>query len=116
MTLTFEQFSKANKDRCEAPDGFNHLVDGWSEAEWLSAATGELGEVAHAVKAILRQRDNLIDAKYSDAELKSMLSEEIADTIIYLDLLAQRAGISIGDAIRDKFNAMSDKIGSTTTL
>lgn len=116
MELTFEKFSQANKDRCESPEGFNHKVDGWSEAEWLAAATGELGEVAHAVKAILRKRDNLIANPKSDDELKSMLAEEIADTIIYLDLLAQRSGVFIGDAIREKFNTMSDKIGSSVKL
>ncbi len=116
MSLTFEKFSTANKERCEAPTGFNHKVDGWSEAEWLAAATGELGEVAHAVKAILRQRDGLTNDTRSADELRQKMCEEIADTIIYLDLLAQRSGILIEDAIREKFNKMSEKIGSSVVI
>lgn len=112
MSLSFEHFSNANRERCEAPDGFRHKVSGWSEAEWLAAATGEMGEVAHVVKAMLRKRDGLISNTLSDEELQNMLGEEIADTIIYLDLLAQKAGLSIEEAIRNKFNTMSEKIGS----
>ncbi len=92
------------------------MVDDWSEAEWLAAATGELGEVAHVVKGILRKRDNLVSDVKTDDELKEMLAEEIADTIIYLDLLAQRTGVSVGDAIRKKFNHTSEVIGSDIVI
>jgi NTP pyrophosphatase (non-canonical NTP hydrolase) len=114
--ISFRHFSRANRERCEATTGFNHPVEGWSEAEWLAAATGELGEVAHVVKKMLRERDNLTSGTTPQTELAYKLGEEIADTIIYLDLLAQRSGVYIGDAIARKFNAKSDEIGSEIRL
>ena len=111
-TLTFEKFSKANCKRCEAADGFNHRVSDWTSAEWLAACIGELGEVAHVVKRMSRQRDNLAQVEYSDEKLKSMLAEEIADTIIYLDMLAHSQEINLGEAIKKKFNQKSEEIGS----
>ncbi len=114
--FTFREFSMANRKRCEAKDGFNHPIMSWSEADWLSAATGELGEVAHAVKRILRVRDGLIKNSSSDLEISESLAEEVADTVIYLDLLCQRAGIDTSEAIRKKFNQKSDQIGSPVKI
>ncbi|MDA4845254.1 MazG nucleotide pyrophosphohydrolase domain-containing protein [Hoeflea poritis] len=114
--LTFEQFSSANRARCEAEDGFNHQLADWTPSEWLAACVGELGEVAHVVKTIIRQRDNLVSSEIEDIELKRMLAEEIADTVIYLDLLAQSQEINLSDAIAEKFNKKSKEIGSQTLL
>jgi NTP pyrophosphatase (non-canonical NTP hydrolase) len=114
--LTFEDFSKANFARCESEKGFNHPVSDWTSSEWLTACLGELGEVAHVVKTILRQRDNLTEKNLSRDELNKMLAEEIADTIIYLDMLAQSQGINIATAIFEKFNKTSNNIGSDIYL
>jgi len=114
--LTFYRFSCANRHRCEAADGFNHKLNSWSHAEWLAAASGELGEVAHVIKSILRQRDGLISSTDSAEKLNQRLGEEIADTVIYLDMLAQSAGIDLGKAITKKFNKKSKEIGSNELL
>ena len=41
--MTFKEFSKANRERCEGRDGFNHSFDSWSLSDWLVATMGELG-------------------------------------------------------------------------
>jgi NTP pyrophosphatase (non-canonical NTP hydrolase) len=114
--LTFDRFSKANRERCEAVDGFNHPVSGWTSAEWLAACIGELGEVAHVVKRMSRQRDNLVQSKLTDEQIKKMLAEEIADTVIYLDMLAHSQAIDLSFAIKEKFNRKSEEIGSKIVL
>jgi NTP pyrophosphatase (non-canonical NTP hydrolase) len=73
----------------------------WNVLEWSGAMAGEAGEVANAAKKI--HRDG-----YSDKKLKN-LADEIADTIIYLDLLAASEGIDLEEAIRHKFNTDSKK-------
>ena len=50
------------------------------------------------------------------AELRDQLRDEIADTFIYLDLLAQSQGIDLGEAVRNKFNRTSDKLGCDIKL
>ena len=43
--------------------------------------------------------------------MEDQLTDEIADTALYLDLLAARAGIDLGAAIVRKFNRVSEKHG-----
>jgi NTP pyrophosphatase (non-canonical NTP hydrolase) len=45
-----------------------------------------------------------------------MLADEIADAFIYLDLMAQSQGIVLQDAVLDKFQRTSAKIGYYDTL
>lgn len=106
-------FSRENRARCEAPNGFRHPLSGWSLAEWLNAVTGELGEVAGAIKEMLRARDGVPNKGWSPDVTRQNLSAEIADTAIYLDLLAQAAGLDLASAIRAKFDLTSAKVGYT---
>jgi NTP pyrophosphatase (non-canonical NTP hydrolase) len=101
--LTFEELRAANVERCEQS---YHPVAAWSPSDWLMCATGELGEVAGELKLMRR----------GDGVPKEVVGREIADTVIYLDLLAARLGIDLGEAIRDKFNLVSQKIGSGVRL
>lgn len=114
--LTFQRFSKANRERCEADDGFGHLITDWTPAEWLAACIGELGEAAHVIKTISRQRDSLVETDLNDDQIRRMLAEEIADTVIYLDMLAHSQNIDLGAAIVEKFNRKSEEIGSSIVL
>ncbi len=52
--------------------------------------------------------------KETPEELESMLKDEIADAFIYLDLLAQAAGFDLRDAVLDKYERTSKKIGYKT--
>ena len=111
--LDFGELRPANLVRCH--DAY-HPLDEWSLCDWATAAAGEMGEVCGVVKKLRRissDDDAALDA-FPDQLVP--LSDEIADVVIYLDLLAARAGIDLGSAVRRKFNATSDKVGSTVRL
>lgn len=110
--MEFSKFSTRNRQRCESPEGFNHTLESWSSSDWIVAVTGELGEAANIVKKLNRVRDGIPGNKETEAELRSALRDEIADTFIYLDLLAQSLGFSLEEAAVSKFNRTSEKIGS----
>ena len=109
--MEFKDFSTFNRRRCEAPHGFNHKLGDWSLSDWMTAVTGELGEAANIAKKLNRVRDGIPGNSESPEQLKAALADEIADTFIYLDLLAQSQGFSLEDAVFDKFQRTSNKIG-----
>jgi len=109
-------FSKINRRRCEAKEGFNHSLGSWSLSDWITATLGELGEAANDAKKLNRVRDGIPGNDKSEDELREMLAEEIADTFIYLDLLAQSQGFYLQDAVLAKFNKTSAKIGYPVRL
>lgn len=82
------------------PDGSD-----WGLSQWCNAICGELGEAANLIKKIERG-DFTLDEKRED------LGRELADVVIYLDLLAYRAGIDLGEATISKFNEVSARVGS----
>lgn len=67
---------------------------------------GEAGEACNVVKKTFR----------GDSIAKDALAKELADIIIYADLLAKAANINLGEAIIDKFNEVSTKRGAVTKL
>ena len=81
------------------PDGSD-----WSDAEWLQAVVGELGEYASIRKKVTR-------GDYTHEEAHSMMADELADVVCYLDILAYRLGVDLGEAVRSKFNQISDCVG-----
>ena len=109
--MEFCDFSEINRDRCESPLGFGHTLASWSMSDWFTATMGELGEAANVAKKLNRVRDGVPGNVETADELRRELERELADTFIYLDLLAQSAGINLADAVRDTFNAKSDAIG-----
>jgi NTP pyrophosphatase (non-canonical NTP hydrolase) len=111
VVQTFQQFSAANRERCESPRGFNHALQSWSTSDWFTAIMGELGEAANVAKKLNRVRDGIPGNKESEAALRDKLRRELADTFVYLDLLCQALGFNIGDAAVDVFNAKSAEIG-----
>lgn len=105
--LTFAQLRATNAARCERWDH-----SGWSLADWSNAAAGEMGEACNVVKKIRRIEIGIKAAKDPDPQvLHVKLVEEIADTVLYLDLLALKAGIDLGEAVVTKFNAVSMREG-----
>lgn len=116
VPMTFQEFSRANRTRCEHPNGFNHALESWSLSDWMTATVGELGEAANIAKKLNRVRDGIPGNKETPAQLKAALREEIADVFIYLDLLAQSQNFSLEDAVRYKFNKTSEKIGYIARL
>lgn len=110
MSMTFAGFSCINRMRCESRDGFNHPLESWTTSDWMTAILGELGEAANVVKKLNRWRDGIPGNDHTPEQLQIMLQHEIADTFIYLDLLAQSLGVDLEDAVRTKFNITSGKL------
>jgi NTP pyrophosphatase (non-canonical NTP hydrolase) len=108
--LTFGALAAANRQRCESPEGFNHALASWSTSDWMTATMGELGEAANVVKKLNRFRDGIPHNKETQAMLLAQLREELGGTIVYLDLLCQSLGFSMGDVARDEFNRKSADI------
>lgn len=124
--LTFNTLRAANKERLpqfknkhgvlahSKPDGSD-----WSPAQWLQAVIGELGEYANKRKKF--ERGDL-----SFAEFHVEAAKELADVQIYLDILARRCldfpgyisdyGVDLGQATIDKFNEVSERVGSTIRI
>lgn len=100
--LLFSVLRAANVDRCESGK-FNHQLQDWTPAMWACAAAGEMGELCNLIKKQFRGIDVVTE---------KMLADEIADVVIYLDLLAARLGIDMGQAVVSKFNETSLKRGS----
>lgn len=95
------QFKDAQGRRCHTKDDGSD----WSPAEWLQATVGELGELANLLKKVSR----------GDFPLKEVLPEirkEFADVVTYLDIFAMQFGIDLGDAVREKFNEVSRRVGA----
>jgi NTP pyrophosphatase (non-canonical NTP hydrolase) len=113
MTETFGGLRKQNVDRCNQS---YHPLDAWSLTDWACAAAGEMGEACNIVKKLRRLDDEHSRTVELRPDLYIALADEIADAVIYLDLLAARAGIDLGDAIIHKFNQTSEKIGSKVKL
>ncbi|MBR0651363.1 hypothetical protein GXW78_16945 [Roseomonas terrae] len=109
--MDMDDFSAANRRRCEAPDGFNHALNSWSLSDWMTATLGELGEAANVAKKLNRVRDGIPGNRETPQELRAQLADELADAFIYLDLLAQSQGINLADAVLRKFTRTSEKIG-----
>jgi len=82
------------------PDGSD-----WCLAQWCNAVTGELGEAANLIKKIERGDMSLDEARPE-------LAKEFADIVTYLDILSMRAGVDLGKATTDKFNEVSQRVGS----
>lgn len=114
--MDLRAFSQTNRDRCEAVTGFNHDVDSWSTSDWFTAVMGELGEAANVAKKLNRIRDGIKGNKETEQELRDKLACEIADTFIYLDLLATSLGIDLSLAVTETFNAKSEQIGYSGTV
>ena len=108
-SMTFQKFSALNHARCR--DGFNHNLSDWSPSDWMTATMGELGEAANVVKKLNRVRDGINGNKETEDALRAKLAAEIADTFIYLDLMAQALGIDLESAVTRTFDAKSKEIG-----
>jgi NTP pyrophosphatase (non-canonical NTP hydrolase) len=111
MRMTFEEFSLANRERCESSKGFKHKLSDWDTSDWFLAVLGELGEAANVAKKLNRVRDGIIGNKETPDQLRAKLKKELGDTFVYLDLLCQAHGFVVVDAAVDVFNAKSAEIG-----
>lgn len=134
-SLTLEQLTAINAARCARWHGANwrfadrdrtasHLglaaSDEWSGADWANAMQGEAGEAGNVVKKLRRLELGLPGNRTPEdddrATLIGKLEAELADTLIYLDLLASYYGISLAAALTAKFNRVSEELGMPERL
>ena len=97
--MTFRQFQKLNKSRCE--DVF-HPIHDWTPQDWGLAIAGEAGELCNILKKVKR-------GDYKIDDVKRDLVKELADIITYCDLLMTRLNADTELAIIDKFNEVSGR-------
>lgn len=92
----------------------------WSLADWSNAMCGEAGEAANVVKKLRRLETGLADQQLYAGDsghvmereaLLAKLADEIADVLLYLDLLAHAAGVDLAWATAAKFNRVSEAQG-----
>ena len=103
-----KQLKEANKKRIPA---FGHELEDWSLPEWGNAVAGETGELCNVIKKIHRG-----DFTLKEANKEELIADEAADIVCYLDMLCQRAGVDLSTAVVNKFNKVSERIGSPITI
>jgi NTP pyrophosphatase (non-canonical NTP hydrolase) len=113
--LTFDRLREINVERCNK---VFHNINEWTPGDWAVAMVGECGEVCNAVKKLRRLQYGKNTAKdpQTPEEAVKAIAKELADTVIYADLLAARLGIDLGQAVRAKFNEVSMRYNSKITL
>lgn len=110
--MTFENLRSSNKERCTT---MFHPINEWSITDWACAMGGEAGEVLNKIKKLRRLHKNnptqkeLAKVKNIDMLLEG-IGEEIADTVIYADLLCQRLGLDMETLVSNKFNKDSKEM------
>lgn len=108
--LMFAELRNVNVSRCRRW----HPADStpWTAADWSNALCGEAGELANVIKKIRRQETGARnEGDPSMDELRKMAAAELADVVIYADLLADFLGVNLGEAIKEKFNKTSARYG-----
>lgn len=106
-----KELMAANKSRLRRWHGDS--PNDWTGADWSNAMCGEAGEAANIVKK-LRRHETQLGTGYNTPDVEELLpklAREIADVIVYADLLAQHYGIDLSRAVALKFNEVSEKNG-----
>lgn len=117
MTDLLTRLRSQNVLRCQRD--FKHDIGSWSVLEWAGSMAGEAGEAANFAKKITRgdfAADAVLTLKGVTQTAAEHLADEVADTVIYGDLLCARIGTSLAKAIVRKFNATSAEHGSDILL
>ena len=108
--VTFESLRNANVQR-EITAYKYRLCRNWTLSDWTNAMAGEAGEACNLTKKI-----SLSDDEIAIQRFRADLSKEIADIVIYADLLAHKLGKNLPEIIQEKFNEVSERIGSNIRL
>ena len=78
-------------------------------SQWLQALVGEIGEYANLRKKF--ERGDLPEQLF-----RTLAAKELGDIQDYLDVLAAQIGVDLGQATMDKFNEVSERMGSNVRL
>ena len=115
--LTFSQLQIVSGRRAnECAQAIHARPPEW----WSNAMAGETGEVCNKTKKLSRLlTGDVAWNKHNDRDVEKLREEigcEVADVVIYADLLMQRMGLSLEEYIVKVFNQKSDEVGSTHKL
>jgi NTP pyrophosphatase (non-canonical NTP hydrolase) len=135
-SLTFDVLRQANiarlplfKNRKGEPAHSEPDGSDWALSAWANATMGELGEVSEALghyvmlslvmKSLGKAGDQIKKIERRDVELdekRAALADELADVMTYLDILAFRAGIDLGEATIRKWNEISERVNCSLRI
>lgn len=101
MSLTFGDLRIANTNRQKEWEAGKDI---FSLSYLGNAMAGECGEACNVIKKLERER---LGARGRRAT-PEQLAEELADVVIYVDLIARRMNVDLGEAVRAKFNKTSE--------
>lgn len=103
--LKFAELREANISRLATTAKYKSCSS-WTASDWSNALAGEVGETCNlAKKMLIGEKIPLKD-----------IADELADVVIYADLLANKLGIELGSAVRAKFNRVSTRVSSNVFL
>jgi len=106
--LTFNNLRAANIARIYN-DKYTACENTWTTAHWVQAMLGEFGELANLLKKVDR-------GDFSMKKVHKDIAYELADIQTYLDILAHKLHVDLGQATINKFNIVSERIGSEVKL
>lgn len=106
--LDFEELRLKSVERLQNTPAFEKCLD-WDHSKWLQALVGEVGELANVLKKIDR-------GDFAYVLKADEIEKELADIQIYLDLLAHTLCVDLSNATINKFNEVSDRVGSDVKL
>lgn len=110
MDLTLREIAAVNRARCQR--WHDAETERWTGADWSNALCGEVGEAANVVKKLRRHETGTSGPDDPDEEtLRIRLGHELADVLLYLDLLADYYGVDLPSVVAEKFNLVSERQG-----
>lgn len=111
-SLTFGELREGNLARQAYWGG----SENWTLADWSNAMAGEAGEACNVVKKIRRVELGTTGNKKPTEQYYDQLETEIGDVLIYLDLLAAKAGLNLANCVWRSFNEKSDALNMPVRL
>ena len=101
--ISFDELRQKNIDRCPH---YGYPVEGRTPMEWLDRLWDEVLELCDVVEL----HNTGFDTPKED------IGKEIADVVTFCDLLATRYGFNLGKLVLDKFNEISERVGSDVEM
>ena len=99
--LTFDMLRRAHDLRDAST--FKHY-DSWTPTDWGCALAGEVGELCNKIKKL-----HLDPTRRGRDVTSDDIAEELADVVLYADLIAAVFKIRLCESIRKKFNVVSER-------
>ncbi len=100
--LTFNTLREANLVRQKEVKIYQPSKK-WIPAQYMNALIGEIGEAANLIKKFDR-------GDFTMEEGRQRIADELADAQCYLDMVAHRCGIHLGEATMHKWNEVSRRV------